>query len=160
MSKCKNVIHAIQNQLTKRKTGLTVCNREFNTWSHVSSDPDLVTCKFCLRRSGQATAKNAHEVDPDILNLFIAKRLKDFRLSARYTQGALAEASGMPRLRITLLERGETRIGVADLLVFSIVFRKKVTDFLPDVRGKAARLCQKSELLVRSGKKLGREKDK
>ena len=38
----------------------------------------------------------------------------------------------MPRIRVSLLERGQIKIGIAELFLFSAIFRKKITDFLPD----------------------------
>ncbi len=133
-----NVIHAIQSPLTKRKPGLTVCDREYHISTFVSDHLELVTCRRCLKRCGWAVKINAESkklisIDPDQLNQFMAARILLFRKSAKLSQGRLAELANMMRVRVSLLERGQIKVGVAELFVFSGIFRKKITDFLPEL---------------------------
>lgn len=132
------VIHAIQLRLSKRRPGLTVCDREYHITTFVSDRLELVTCKRCLKRCGwtlkiNAESKKILSVDPDQLNQFIAARILQFRKSAKLSQNGLAEMANMPRVRVSLLERGQIKVGVAELFVFSGIFRKKITDFLPEL---------------------------
>ncbi|MGD0584613.1 MAG: helix-turn-helix transcriptional regulator [Oryzomonas sp.] len=134
----KYVIHAIQSPLTKKKPGLTVCDREYHITTFVSDRLELVTCRRCLKRGGWAVKVNAESkkvlsIDPEQLNLFIAARILLFRKSAKLSQNRLAEMANMRRVRVSLLERGQIKVGVAELFLFSGIFRKKITDFLPEL---------------------------
>ena len=133
-----HVIHAIQSPLTRKKPGKTVCDREFHIATFVSDHLELVTCRRCLKRSGWAVKINAVSnktlsVDPDQLNQFMAARILLFRKSAKMSQERLAELADMTRVRVSLLERGQIKVGVAELYLFSGIFRKKITDFLPEL---------------------------
>jgi hypothetical protein len=133
----KYVIHAIQSPLTKRKPGLTFCDREYHLPDFVSDRLELVTCKRCLKRCGWAVKINAQSqkfltVDPEQLNQFVAARILLFRKSAKLSQKSLAELASMSRIRVSLLERAQIKVGVAELFLFSGIFRKKITDFLPE----------------------------
>jgi hypothetical protein len=140
-----NVIHAIQSPLTKKKPGLTVCDREYHISTFVSDRLELVTCRRCLKRCGWSVKINAESkkilsIDPEQLNQYMAARILQFRKSAKLSQGRLSELANMTRVRISLLERGQIKVGVAELFVFSGIFRKKITDFLPELNsGKKTR---------------------
>jgi hypothetical protein len=134
----KYVIHAIQSPLTKRRPGLTVCDREYHISTFVSDRLELVTCRRCLKRCGWAVKVNAESnkvlsVDPDQLNQFIAARILLFRKTAKLSQDRLAVMADMTRVRVSLLERGQIKVGVAELFLFSGIFRKRITDFLPEL---------------------------
>jgi len=140
-----HVIHAIQSPLTKRKPGLTVCDREYQISTFVSDHIELVTCRRCLKRGGWAVKINTESrkilsIDPDQINQFMAARILQFRKSAKLSQGRLAEMADMTRVRVSLLERAQIKVGVAELFLFSGIFRKKITDFLPELNlGKKAK---------------------
>jgi transcriptional regulator with XRE-family HTH domain len=87
-----------------------------------------------------AESKKILSIDPDQLNQFMAARILQFRKSAKLSQDRLAEMADMTKVRVSLLERGQIKVGVAELFLFSGIFRKKITDFLPELNlGKKAK---------------------
>lgn len=126
--------------MTARRAGVTVCEREFRALDYITGDENMVTCRQCLKRLGkkplETPESRKYQVeDPESLNQFIAGRIALYRKKLGWSQDKLGAAANMTRIRVSLLERGKIQIGIADLRLFSRIFRKSLSSFLPKNSG-------------------------